>query len=203
MLKRHAHPDGRRGYNRGSDGAANGNLERLYERQGYHAKPTNMTAAELEATPGPAYLRGVPEKRFVKSYVDDPVHRGGAGIYGDGTYMALSDVSDFAHLQGSSGVEVARVFGGRDAEIIAIKWKQGARIVDFKDLQTFQNTFYKEMAEAGIHDMGELATAMGYDGIIVQETQYNVVLNRGATNVTRDWKPFESYWKKPTWGDGT
>lgn len=183
-------------------------LEYLYEKRGFNGLPQKLDDDAFDAIESETLFRGVPKQEFRDNFTDAPVHRGGDGIYGNGTYTANAEGHHFTTTSSrTDGYEIAKWYAqngsadGVGAPLIQIKAPK-ANLVDYDDLQAWRarewdSNWDRVVASEvkGVKNMGDhgrLAAAMGYDGIWVRPkfsgsdklaANYTVILNRTKTVV--------------------
>lgn len=120
-----------------SAGGEDTQLKLLYTRQGFHAKPDVLTkqqidahvaAGEIEVFRGTPGTKGNPDAHS-ESYRSASEHYGGRGIYGNGTYTAVSrtEATNYAKYYGDG--EPA------SGTVLRMTIKQGAKIGEYDLLE--------------------------------------------------------------------
>ena len=186
-------------YNSGQD-------KRLIEGrqvQGFNGKPHIISNKDLESLPGETYHRGDEEPNFSEAIRSEKLY-GGMGVRGNGTYSSTS-FSEARSFAGEKGGMIsfklhpdAKVIGVTGKESISRRKLDDLRADISRKIQTAERNgdfSWDQSASLQSHfmDNGRLATALGYDAIVVGEwTSHLVVLNRTAMvvsdkNVT-DWQ---------------
>lgn len=174
-------------------------LENIWRKRGnYHNKPTIVD--DIDEVKGAfddeVLLRGVPKREHLDDFMRAEEHRGGYGIYGNGTYTAMERGTQvqMQGFQNLTGMQTATAYSEHSGNIMAIKLKPGARVADYNKIDDAKHAIRNQLRDRDVDsgvsevawDVGHLASALGYDAILVPGSNYVVILNRGATYVSEN-----------------
>lgn len=145
-------------YDTSSAGGEDRQLTLLYARQGFHAKPDVLTKAQIDAHVAAGEIevfRGTPGTQnnpdaHSEAYRSAPEHYGGRGIYGNGTYTAISrkEATNYAKFD-SEGYPAT-------GTILRMTIKRGAKIGEY-DLLEGQRRAAQARVEASYPKVYEAA----------------------------------------------
>jgi hypothetical protein len=194
----------------------NPSLAKIYELQGYNAKPELVATAndlrrrtdiKTNSDGSPRILyRGVTTEEFADQFKgagkDGDVHYAGRGIFGNGTYAAAPAQSNPGGTQGAP-IKTARAYTGAaenaSIKVTAFALRKDANVVEFKGDESerfkafdqwYDSVIPRAEKETGYKykDIGEAAAALGIHAYTVPQRgeDYIVVLNRGAVIAAMD-----------------
>ena len=201
---------------KGESGTAAPNLKKIYEEQGFNAKPELVATAtdlnkrkDLLTNPDGTNVvlyRGVTTEEFSNQFKglgpDGNQHFAGRGIFGNGSYAGAAAFDDPGGTA-DAGKNVAAAYAGERknlaAKVTAFGLRKDANVITFegdsnergaKYTQWFDRTLKEAEEKTGykFNDVGEAAAALGIHAYQVPQRggDYYVVLNRGAVVAAMD-----------------